>query len=264
MSCTSIAAPADRRTGTDRTAPDVDQMLTFTSQGYNDVGMSTARAVINLDLPGPTISRHLYGHFAEHLGRCIYGGFWVGEDSDDPERGRHPARRGARRCGRSRSRTCAGPAAASPTTTTGATGSARASSGPGWSTRHWGDVVEDNSFGTPRVPGPVRAARSRAVRQRQRRLRHRPGDGGVGRVPDPRRRLPDGLAPPGERPGRAVAGAVLRHRQRAVGLRRQHARGGVRRSGPAVRHLRPRTTAATRSTGSPPAPTTTTWPGPVR
>ena len=33
-------------------------------------------AVINLDLPGPTISRHLYGHFAEHLGRCIYGGIF--------------------------------------------------------------------------------------------------------------------------------------------------------------------------------------------
>ncbi|MGC0271981.1 alpha-N-arabinofuranosidase [Pseudactinotalea sp. Z1739] len=46
------------------------------------------RAVINLDLPGPVISRHLYGHFAEHLGRCVYGGFWVGEDSEIPnERG---------------------------------------------------------------------------------------------------------------------------------------------------------------------------------
>lgn len=43
-----------------------------------------SRAVIDLDLPGPTISRHLYGHFAEHLGRCIYGGFWVGEDSPIP------------------------------------------------------------------------------------------------------------------------------------------------------------------------------------
>ena len=28
-----------------------------------------------------TISRDIYGHFAEHLGRCIYGGFWVGKDS---------------------------------------------------------------------------------------------------------------------------------------------------------------------------------------
>jgi alpha-N-arabinofuranosidase len=32
----------------------------------------------------PQISRHIYGHFAEHLGRCIYGGFYVGEDSDIP------------------------------------------------------------------------------------------------------------------------------------------------------------------------------------
>jgi alpha-L-arabinofuranosidase len=28
-----------------------------------------------------TISRHIYGHFAEHLGRCIYGGFFVGENN---------------------------------------------------------------------------------------------------------------------------------------------------------------------------------------
>ena len=39
-------------------------------------------AVVDVDVPGPTISRHLYGHFAEHLGRCIYGGFWVGEDAE--------------------------------------------------------------------------------------------------------------------------------------------------------------------------------------
>lgn len=31
-----------------------------------------------------TINPHLYGHFAEHLGRCIYGGIWVGEDSPIP------------------------------------------------------------------------------------------------------------------------------------------------------------------------------------
>lgn len=27
------------------------------------------------------ISRQIYGHFAEHLGRCIYGGFYVGENN---------------------------------------------------------------------------------------------------------------------------------------------------------------------------------------
>ena len=31
-----------------------------------------------------TISKHIYGHFAEHLGRCIYGGFYVGDTSKIP------------------------------------------------------------------------------------------------------------------------------------------------------------------------------------
>lgn len=31
-----------------------------------------------------TISLDIYGHFSEHLGRCIYGGFWVGKDSEIP------------------------------------------------------------------------------------------------------------------------------------------------------------------------------------
>lgn len=30
------------------------------------------------------ISKYLYGHFAEHLGRCIYDGIYVGEDSPIP------------------------------------------------------------------------------------------------------------------------------------------------------------------------------------
>ncbi|PZD95268.1 alpha-N-arabinofuranosidase [Paenibacillus sambharensis] len=39
---------------------------------------------VNTDQPAGTISRHIYGHFAEHLGRCIYEGIWVGEDSPIP------------------------------------------------------------------------------------------------------------------------------------------------------------------------------------
>ena len=30
------------------------------------------------------ISKHIYGHFAEHLGHCIYGGFYVGEKNAIP------------------------------------------------------------------------------------------------------------------------------------------------------------------------------------
>ena len=50
------------------------------------------------------ISKHIYGQFAEHLGTCIYGGLWVGPESEIPSAGR---------------------AAASPTNTTGWTASAR-------------------------------------------------------------------------------------------------------------------------------------------
>jgi alpha-N-arabinofuranosidase len=39
---------------------------------------------VRADQPGDTISRYLYGQFAEHLGRGIYDGIWVGEDSEIP------------------------------------------------------------------------------------------------------------------------------------------------------------------------------------
>jgi len=32
----------------------------------------------------PKINKEIYGQFAEHLGTCIYGGIWVGEDSPIP------------------------------------------------------------------------------------------------------------------------------------------------------------------------------------
>ena len=41
----------------------------------------TTKIVANADLAHTTISKHIYGHFAEHLGKCIYGGIYVGEDN---------------------------------------------------------------------------------------------------------------------------------------------------------------------------------------
>ncbi|QYM79265.1 alpha-N-arabinofuranosidase [Horticoccus luteus] len=46
--------------------------------------MPRANLTIRANEPGPTISRHLFGHFAEHLGRCIYDGLWVGENARVP------------------------------------------------------------------------------------------------------------------------------------------------------------------------------------
>ena len=38
---------------------------------------SQTTVLIDGNNPSATISRHIYGHFSEHLGRCIYDGFWV-------------------------------------------------------------------------------------------------------------------------------------------------------------------------------------------
>jgi alpha-N-arabinofuranosidase len=40
--------------------------------------------VVHADGAKDTISRFIYGQFAEHLGQCIYGGIWVGENSSIP------------------------------------------------------------------------------------------------------------------------------------------------------------------------------------
>lgn len=42
------------------------------------------KLVIHTDKGKETINRNIYGHFSEHLGRCIYDGLWVGEDSKIP------------------------------------------------------------------------------------------------------------------------------------------------------------------------------------
>lgn len=53
---------------------------------YTLLGFAQSKVSVTL-MPmaeAPQISKHIYGHFAEHLGRCIYGGFYVGEDSEIP------------------------------------------------------------------------------------------------------------------------------------------------------------------------------------
>lgn len=106
-----------------------------------------ARAVIDLDVPGPVISRHLYGHFAEHLGRCIYGGFYVGEDSSIPnERGiRLDVVEALKRIGIPNLRW---PGGCFADEYHWRDGIGPKESRPRMVNTHWGDVVENNHFGT--------------------------------------------------------------------------------------------------------------------
>jgi alpha-L-arabinofuranosidase len=44
----------------------------------------SAQLTIRADQPGPKIDANIYGQFMEHLGRNVYEGIWVGEDSSIP------------------------------------------------------------------------------------------------------------------------------------------------------------------------------------
>lgn len=43
-----------------------------------------ATLTVQADKGTDIIPKEIYGQFAEHLGSCIYGGIWVGENSDIP------------------------------------------------------------------------------------------------------------------------------------------------------------------------------------
>ncbi|MFH0760136.1 MAG: alpha-L-arabinofuranosidase C-terminal domain-containing protein [Bacteroidota bacterium] len=44
----------------------------------------TNKLIVDAVKADVTINKNIYGHFAEHLGRCIYDGIWVGPDSKIP------------------------------------------------------------------------------------------------------------------------------------------------------------------------------------
>ena len=48
------------------------------------VSADNIKGTLQADQGKNTINREIYGQFAEHLGSCIYGGLWVGENSPIP------------------------------------------------------------------------------------------------------------------------------------------------------------------------------------
>jgi alpha-L-arabinofuranosidase len=106
-----------------------------------------ASLTIRADQSGPQISRHIYGHFAEHLGRCIYDGLWVGPESRIPNtRGvRNDIVEALRRIKIPNLRWPGGCFADQYHWEDGVGPRAKR---PRRVNIHWGGVVEDNSFGT--------------------------------------------------------------------------------------------------------------------
>lgn len=61
-------------------------LLALTAGTYET--KAQVQVLVNGLNPQQQISRHIYGHFSEHLGRCIYDGFWVSEDMKVPKKDR--------------------------------------------------------------------------------------------------------------------------------------------------------------------------------
>jgi len=103
--------------------------------------------VIRADQSGPVIDRNIYGHFSEHLGRCIYEGIWVGENSPIPNT------RGIRNDTVAALRKIKVPVLRWPGGCFAdeyhwKDGIGPREKRPSMINTHWGGVVEDNSFGT--------------------------------------------------------------------------------------------------------------------
>ena len=105
------------------------------------------RLIIESDKGEITINRHIYGHFSEHLGRCIYGGYWVGEDSSIPNtRGiRNDIVEALKDVGIPNLRW---PGGCFADEYHWLDGIGPRKERPKMINTHWGGVVEDNSFGT--------------------------------------------------------------------------------------------------------------------
>ena len=64
----------------------------FLSTSLSLFAQKSATITLHTDQSEQIIPKEIYGQFAEHLGTCIYGGLWVGENSDSQHQ-RLPHRR---------------------------------------------------------------------------------------------------------------------------------------------------------------------------
>ncbi len=117
---------------------------------------ATRRVVVRPDSEIGVIRPELHGHFAEHLGSCIYGGLWVGKGSSIPNINgyRSQAVEYLRELGVPVLRWPGGCFADDYHWRDGIGAPARR---PKRVNIHWGGYVEDNSFGTHEFIGLCRA-----------------------------------------------------------------------------------------------------------
>ncbi|MEL7587047.1 MAG: alpha-N-arabinofuranosidase [Prolixibacteraceae bacterium] len=105
------------------------------------------KVTLHTDQAKTTISKDIYGHFAEHLGRCIYGGIYVGDESPIPNiRGFREDVIGALKD--MKIPVLRWPGGCFADTYHWKDGIGAKHKRPSIVNVHWGGVTEDNSFGT--------------------------------------------------------------------------------------------------------------------
>lgn len=106
-----------------------------------------SRLIIYGDSGRYVINEHIYGHFSEHLGRCIYEGIWVGENSPIPNTNgiRNDVAEALKRIKIPNLRW---PGGCFADEYHWMDGIGPREKRPKIVNTHWGGVVEDNSFGT--------------------------------------------------------------------------------------------------------------------
>lgn len=122
-------------------------LLLLSAVGCASLFAQQATMSINTKEAKVQVSRHIYGHFSEHLGRCIYDGFWVDEKMNVKKQGRIrldvvealkkiniPNLRWPGGCFADEYHW--------------RDGIGNRTKRPKMINTHWGDVTEDNSFGT--------------------------------------------------------------------------------------------------------------------
>ncbi|RFM25623.1 alpha-N-arabinofuranosidase [Deminuibacter soli] len=63
-------------------------LAAFAIGGTAAFAQTTVPVVVGAPEKDIVISKHIYGHFSEHLGHCIYDGFWVNENLNVPKKDR--------------------------------------------------------------------------------------------------------------------------------------------------------------------------------
>ncbi len=238
-------------------------LTTLLPRGVGGYATSAKKAVVHADQEIGIVRPEFHSHFAEHLGSCVYGGIWVGKKSPIPNIN------GFRKATVDYLKELGVPVLRWPGGCFAddyhwRDGIGPAEKRPKRVNIHWGNYIEDNSFGTHEFMEFCRLIGAEPYFAGQRRHRHAAGDARLDRVLQLSRRAArwPTSAPPTDRPSRsgsATGASATSCGAAAATFSPEQAAHGVS----PLRDLRRAIRRNARSTWSAAAPTATMPAGPA-